>query len=369
MNILNTINNFAENQGTTVAGRVVMVRKLSKKLSFIVLEDFEGQIQVGIRSENVPARFDVVIAKGLMKLSQTGEKTVWDENPQIIAKNEGELPNFKGISDGNLVAQKRYLDILTNKNLKSNLIYRSNVIKSLRQFLWSKGFIEIETPVLCDVPSGASATPFVTKHEALNKDFYLRIATEIPLKKAVVAGCEKVFEIGKIFRNEGIDKTHNPEFTSIELYWAYQSLDGMKNLLVEFLQTLGCDFNYHHCEFDEIVQKFGPNFDKNLTSPTFVYGQPLEETPLCAARSDGKADRFEFFVNGFEVANAYQELRFWEEQSKRLGGQGDDGLVEALKYGCPPLAGMGIGIDRLVMALKNIEDIADVIFFPSKRNA
>jgi lysyl-tRNA synthetase class 2 len=368
MNIANTLNNFTENSLTTVKGRVKRIRTLSKKLTFLVVEDIFDSIQIGVRSCDIPKLFDIVECQGVMKLSQTGEKTVWCEKPIVLSENNGDLPNFKGLTDGKLKTEKRFLDILTNPGLKKNLLSRSLIIQKLRQVLWAQNYLEIETPILSNVPSGAAAEPFITRFNALNENFYLRIATEIPLKKAIVAGFEKVFEIGKIFRNEGIDKTHNPEFTSIEMYSSYSDLEEMKDFIICFLGEFGIkDFDY--VEYDELISLYGEDFDKKLIKPTFVYGQPIEQTPLCARRPDGKANRFEFFMSGFEVANAYQEITDYQEQSQRFENnlEKDDGLCEALKYGCPKLAGMGIGIDRLIMVLNKIDNIADVIMFPTKR--
>jgi lysyl-tRNA synthetase class 2 len=203
-------------------------------------------------------------------------------------------------------------------------------------------------------------------HNSLKKDMYLRIATEIPLKKALIGGFERVYEIGKIFRNEGIDKTHNPEFTSIELYQSYSGLNDMKNLFLEILELFGIkNSDIPVFEYDDLIEKYGEDFDEHLQDLCFVVGQPIEQTPLCKMRSDGKADRFEVFANGYEIANAYNEINDWKEQEKRFDGTEDDGLIEAMKYGMPPTGGMGIGIDRLLMYLTNTNFIRDVIMFPT----
>lgn len=371
MNIQHTRTNFTEGKVASVSGRVMQVRTLSKKLAFIVVEDTYAKIQVGIRSQNVPSRLDIIQATGEMKKSQTGELTVWDENPVIIVKNEGDLPSHEGITNLDVAREKRCLQILTTPEIKKRLLLRSKVITQIRSLLDRREFVELETPILSNVPSGATAKPFITKSEALNQDFFLRIATEIHLKKALIAGFERVYEIGKIFRNEGIDRTHNPEFTSIELYQSFAGLYEMKEIMILLLSELSdrkvCVFK--DLEYDDVVAKFGLDFDSHLIEPTFVYGHPANDAPLCKLRPDGKCDRFEFYMNGFEIANAYNELTDYKEQAIRLNGKGDDGLVEALKYGMPPTGGMGIGIDRLVMALSNTDNIADVIMFPSKRNA
>jgi lysyl-tRNA synthetase class 2 len=206
---------------------------------------------------------------------------------------------------------------------------------------------------------------------------YLRIATEVALKKAIVGGMERVFEIGRIFRNEAVDRTHYPEFTSIELYAAYSDLRGMKILFRDMLNHIGFPSwmytpgaDLPEMEYSDAVATYGQDFETKMPAKmTLVTGQPLEETPLCKAREDDptKADRFEAFCNGFEVANAYNELNDPDEQAKRLAGANDDGLVEAMRYGMPPCGGMGIGIDRLVMLATGAESIRDVIMFPTSR--
>jgi lysyl-tRNA synthetase, class II len=370
VNIESIRNNFIEGQPATVFGRVTQIRILSKKLAFVVVEDTTSSIQIGVRSANLPSKLDIIKASGLQAKSKTGELTIWDDNPQIICKNEGDLPSFEGITNPEVAREKRHLQILTNKELKQRLLLRSKIVSCIRSYLDGRGFVELETPILSSTPSGANAKPFVTKSEALNQDFYLRIATETHLKKALIGGFERVYEIGRIFRNEGIDRTHNPEFTSIELYQSFAGLHEMREILLDIVgqfsdirrSTIGPDI-----EYDDLIAKYGTDFDKHLSEPTFVYGHPAEDTPLCKLRLDGRCDRFEFFVNGYEIANAYNELTDWREQAVRLNGKNDDGLVDAMKYGMPPTGGMGIGIDRLVMALTNTNNIADVMVFPSKR--
>jgi lysyl-tRNA synthetase class 2 len=371
MNISETLASFTEGQTATICGRVTQVRTLSKKLSFIVVEDTDCSIQVGVRSANVPSKLDIVRATGLMQLSKTNERTIWDDNPQVLAKNLGELPSYEGITNPEVAREKRHLQLLTNKAMRDNFVFRSRMVGTIRNFLDSRGFLEMETPILSRVPSGANAKPFVTTSEALNCDFYLRIATEVPLKKAIISGFERVYEIGRIFRNEGIDNTHSPEFTSIELYQSFAGLQEMRDILCELLYLFsnGRMREFDEYQYDDLIKLYGPDFDKHLIKPTFVYGHPAEDTPLCKLRADGKCDRFEFFMNGFEIANAYNELTDPVEQAARLAGKNDDGLVDALKYGMPPTGGMGIGIDRLMMAIYNISDIRDVILFPTKRKA
>lgn len=367
MNISTIRNLFKSGETATVCGRVKFIRTISKKLTFIVIFDQDASIQIGIRSTNVPGKLDIVKVTGLMSPSNTGELTIWDENPVIIAKNEGDIPCFEGITDPDLCRRKKYLHMLTNQEALNNILFRTKVIRHIRTFLDELGYVEVETPILSGVASGANAVPFKTVSEATNETFYLRIAQEIALKKALIGGLERVYEIGKNFRNEGIDKTHNPEFTSIELYQSFAGLSDMRDILINILNAFGVK-TFDIYEYDELYAKFGEDFDKQLINPTFVYGHPADDAPLCKLRDDGKCDRFEFFMNGFEIANAYNEQNDWRIQEQRLAGKADDGLIEALKYGMPPTGGMGIGIDRLVMALKNITDIRDVILFTTKRN-
>ena len=371
MNIGNVLDNFTEGQEATIYGRVIRVRTLSKKLAFIVVEDTHHSMQVGIRSQNVPSRLDIVKVTGIMKLSQTGELTIWDECPTIIVRNEGDLPSHTGITNAESAREKRCLQILTSPQIRKQILFRSRLIKNIRSLLDVRGFIELETPILSEVSSGANAKPFITTSEALNQNFFLRIATEIHLKKSLISGFERVYEIGKIFRNEGIDRIHNPEFTSIELYQSFAGLTEMKEIITTILYDITgiTASSIRSYEYDELVAKYGIDFDSHLIEPTFVYGHPSDDTPLCKLREDGRCDRFEFFMSGYEIANAYNELTDHKEQLIRLNGKEDDGLVEALKYGMPPTGGMGIGIDRLVMALTNTDNIADVILFPSKRNS
>jgi lysyl-tRNA synthetase class 2 len=370
-----------------VAGRVVLLRKLSKKLTFLTLQDRDARIQVALRSPDVPSMWDVICVNGDLQPSDTGELTIWAQSFTLSARPLDRVPDkFHGITDKELAYKERYLDLICNEQSRNVLLARSKIISQTRQFLWERGFVEIETPVLAETPSGATAKPFATRSEALHQDMYLRIATEIALKKAIVGGFERVFEIGKVFRNEGIDRTHNPEFTSLELYqvvggvrtngWGSSEvglcLDEMKRLLSELLYAVKVADSISDIpeyEHDDLVAKYGPEFEKNIPSQGvfLVTGYPLADSPLCRARADGKACRFEAFARGMEIANAYDELTDPEEQARRLAGANDDGLVKALRYGMPPTGGMGIGIDRLVMLATGAESIRDVIMFPTRR--
>jgi lysyl-tRNA synthetase class 2 len=365
---------------SAVHGRVMLVRKLSKKFAFLTLQDRDAKIQIALLGEipadQYPQRWDIIKAEGEVKPSDTGELTIWcQKGVTILARCQAPLPDNKSgnIQDTDLIYKKRYIDLLITEKSRNVFLTRSRMISQIRRFLEDRDYVEIETPILGDTPSGATAQPFVTKHNSLHRDMYLRIATEVALKKAIVGGFERVFEIGRIFRNEGIDNTHNPEFTSIELYQAYANLSDMKNLLCDLLIQLKIvqdDEKIPEFEYDDLM-KNGGEVEDNIPAESrkicLVNGQPLSETPLCKAREDGKADRFEAFANGFEIANAYNELTDPQEQALRLSGANDDGLVEALKYGMPQCGGMGIGIDRLVMLATGAESIRDVILFPTSR--
>ncbi len=385
MNIKNTRDNFVVGQEAEIKGRVTAVRTFGK-LSFIVVEDRDSHIQVVLQGkEGIPSNWDIIRAKGLMKPTQKGELSIWVDSVEVIAKCDGDLPNkWEGFTDKEIRYSKRHLDLIDSRQSREIFVARSNIISIIRTELNHDGFIELETPVLGLTASGADAKPFITKHNALDREMHLRIATEVALKKAIIGGMERVFEAGRIFRNEGIDQTHNPEFTSIEIYQAYAGLDEMKELFSKLMSTFAVEFGSSSFsendwnniitpngipifEYDDLVSKYGENFDKHLQDLCFVTGQPLEQTPLCKARADGKADRFEVYAKGMELANAYNELTDANEQAKRLNGANDDGLVEAMRYGMPPTGGIGIGIDRLVMYLLNIDSIREVILFPTSR--
>jgi lysyl-tRNA synthetase class 2 len=338
------------------SGRVVLVRTLSKKLTFLTLQDRDAKIQVALSSRHTPQPWDVVYVFGKLAPSNSGELTIWVDGFSLLARPLEKPPDkFHGITDKEIVYRQRYLDLICSEASREALLARSRIIAQIRRHLDFLDFVEIETPILAETPSGATARPFATRSEALHEDMYLRIATEVPLKKAIVGGLERVFEIGKVFRNEGIDRTHSPEFTSLELYqvWSgtppYQSgqcLNDMKLLLRDLLREAGLaqPDELPEYEYDDIVTKHGVKFEEHMGSGVYlVTGYPLSDSPLCRARPDGKAARFEAFANSMEIANAYDELTDSEEQARRLAGANDDGLVQALRYGstdslCSPLA-------------------------------
>lgn len=419
-----------------IAGRVVLRRDAGKKLIFLTVQDRSDKMQVAINASVLPdmeafrkniSVFDVMGFEGDLSVSNSGEPTLWaTAAPVFFAKSLLPAPDkMEGVSDKEMKYRHRYLDLVCNHDSMRRFMARSQIISQIRQLLANRRFVEVETPVLQAVANGATARPFETKLNALDLGMTLRIATEIALKKLLVGGMERIYEIGRIFRNEGIDKTHNPEFTSIELYQAYAGLDDMRLLCQEianvaqmgsFAGKLEKDRNplrFEQREFLDLIREhagikdvwdpvetrnvlrekrrieekqpvdlskekdeavlddlFSEFVESKLQSPCFVFHQPIGLSPLCAPSADPRlAERFEMYMNGMEIANAYQELNDPVEQRKRLVAQGivDEEFIEALEYGMPSAGGLGIGIDRLVMAVTGAETIKDVILFPMMR--
>ncbi|PHO10239.1 lysine--tRNA ligase [Malaciobacter canalis] len=438
-----------ENRNYTVAGRVKFFR-LMGKASFLKIEDESGILQIYVARDNLPEGFynnifkknvevgDIIEVSGYPFVTNKGELSLHVHELVILTKSISPLPEkYHGIQDKELRYRQRYLDLIMNSQVRKTFHIRSRVISLTRRFFEDKGFLEVETPMMHPIPGGANAKPFVTHHNALGVDRFLRIAPELYLKRLIVGGFEAVFEINRNFRNEGMDATHNPEFTSIEFYWAYKThkdlieitkeyfeylfehLDlpmtlpyGDKEIdftkfseipLIESLTTVGnvpaditedkdkilAYLKENKLEADEnlnLGQLQGELFDAfvedKLINPTFITEYPVEISPL-ARRSDEKphlTDRFELFIAGKEIANAFSELNDPVDQLERFEGQmaakdkGDDeahemdqDFVNALSYGMAPCAGEGIGIDRLVMMLTNEHSIRDVILFPAMK--
>lgn len=434
-----------------VAGRVMSIRRMGKA-SFLTIQDKYGKIQgymgidiVGERSYEVFKLTDIGDIVGLygrLMFTRTGELTIRVEEYTFLTKSLKVLPEkFHGLNDIEERYRKRYLDLIMNEEAKKVALLRPKIIREMQCFLEKRGFVEFETSVLQPILGGANAKPFITHHNTLDKDFYLRIATELPLKKLLVGGLEKVYEIGRLFRNEGMDTKHNPEFTTIELYEAYGDLQTMreitenmlKDILVNALGNNECVIEYNGVKIDlskkfkwismtELVkEKTGIDFsldvsykealelakkhnitvekhmnttghilnaffeefcEKDLIQPTFVYKYPIEVSPLTKKCKDNEnfTERFELYIAGFEIANAYSELNDPFDQKERFENQlkaknlGDDEanemdneFIEALEYGMPPAGGLGIGIDRLVMLFLNQNSIREVILFPTMK--
>ena len=432
-----------------VAGRIKFFR-LMGKASFIKIEDESGILQVYVARDNLPEGFyndifkknievgDIVEIEGYPFVTGKGELSLHANNLKILTKAISPLPEkYHGITDKELRYRQRYLDLIMNSGVKKTFHIRSKVISLTRRFFEDKGFLEVETPMMHPIAGGANAKPFVTHHNALGVDRYLRIAPELYLKRCIVGGFEAVFEINRNFRNEGMDATHNPEFTSIEFYWAYKTYKDLivitkeyfeylfdhLNLptilpygdieidfskfsevpLIESLTTIGgvpsdivnnIDKIYAYLKENKVDVKpnlnlgqlqgelFDEYVEAKLINPTFITEYPVEISPL-ARRSDEKphlTDRFELFIAGKEIANAFSELNDPIDQLERFEGQmaakdnGDDeahemdrDFVNALSYGMAPTAGQGIGIDRLVMMLTNEHSIRDVLLFPAMK--
>jgi lysyl-tRNA synthetase class 2 len=438
-----------EHRHYTVAGRIKLYR-LMGKASFLKIEDESGMLQIYVARDNLPENFyndvfkklievgDIIEVSGFPFVTQHGELSLHADKLTILTKAISPLPEkFHGIQDKEMRYRQRYLDLIMNSEVRKTFHIRSKVISLTRRFFEDKGFLEVETPMMHPIAGGANAKPFVTHHNALGVDRFLRIAPELYLKRLIVGGFEAVFEINRNFRNEGMDATHNPEFTSIEFYWAYKTYKDLIEITKEYFQYLFDHLDlpkrlpYGELEVDfdqfseielikslsviggvpeEIVndknsiltflksknleanaamnlgQLQGELFDEfveaKLINPTFITHYPVEISPL-ARRNDERpelTDRFELFIAGREIANAFSELNDPVDQLERFEGQmaakdsGDDeahemdeDFVTALSYGMAPTAGQGIGIDRLVMMLTNQHSIRDVLLFPAMK--
>ena len=433
----------------SVAGRIKAIRRMGKA-SFMNIQDKTGNMQVYLALDGLGEKNyelfkmadigDIVGVTGVMNLTRTGELTIKAKKFTHLTKCLHPLPEkFHGLTDVEERSRKRYLDLIMNEEARKVAFTRPKIIRSIQNFLDGKGFVEVETSILSPTLGGASARPFVTHHNALDKDFYLRIATELNLKRLLVGGMERVYEIGRLFRNEGMDASHNPEFTTIEIYQAYSDLKGIGDLTEKMIrvvakeatgsaiitydgktidfkskfkwismndlikQKTGIDFKKITTfeEAKKIAEEKGIHLDKfkntigyvmneffeelcqdDLIQPTFVYEYPIEVSPLTKKGKDPRfVERFELFVNGKELANAYTELndpldqeqRFLAQlEAKKMGDEEanemDKDFLEALEYGMPPTGGVGMGIDRLVMLLTDQAQIREVILFPTMRD-
>ena len=433
----------------SVAGRIMAIRRMGKA-SFINIQDKTGNIQsyigIDVVGEEAYNLFrladigDIVGLEGRIMLTRTGEITIRAEKYTHLCKCLHPLPEkFHGLTDIEERSRRRYLDLIMNEEARAVAFARPRVIRSMQEGLDAEGFTEVETSMLTSTNGGAAARPFITHHNTLDRDFYLRIALEINLKKLLVGGMERVYEINRVFRNEGMDSNHNPEFTMFELYQAYTDLKGMGELIEKLIRKAAKDvagteaINYQGIEIDFsspfrwvsmndlIKEKCGIDFEKitdfeeakklaeehhikldkykntvghvmnefyeeycqaDLIQPTFVYRYPIEVSPLTKKDTDPRfVQRFELFVNGKELANAYTELNDPLDQRERFEAQlrakdlgdeeaneMDEDFLEALEYGMPPAGGIGMGVDRLVMLLTNQSSIREVILFPTMRD-
>tara|TARA_B100000902_G_scaffold51362_1_gene58085 strand:+ start:1055 stop:2506 length:1452 start_codon:yes stop_codon:yes gene_type:complete len=420
-----------------VAGRI-MLRRLMGKASFTTIQDMSAQIQLYLREDTLSNYDDfktwdigdIIGVEGELFKTNTGELSIKVTEAVLLTKSLKPLPEkHQGLVDVEQRYRKRYLDLLVNEESREVFLARSKIISETRSYFDSSGFIEVETPMMHPIPGGAAAKPFVTHHNALGMDLYLRIAPELYLKRLVVGGFEKVYEINRNFRNEGLSTKHNPEFTMLEFYTAYEDyefqMDFVEALIkhlsnleqskrsfkkfkrISFDDALTKNTSLNKKDLDDIdsLRKFAQslkieNFETlsvgklkaeifesevedKLSEPTFIYKYPLEISPLSrkSEGDEGYVDRFELFIDGKEIANGFSELNDPEDQLERFKMQMEDkekgdeeamemdlDYIEALEYGLAPCAGVGIGLDRLVMLLTGIDSIRDVILFPQLKN-
>ncbi len=437
-----------ENTKVSIAGRL-MSKRVMGKASFCNVQDLKGTIQSYVArdsvGEDVYAGFkkfdigDIIGIEGVVFRTKTGEISIHAEKVILLTKSLQVLPEkFHGLTNTDLRYRQRYVDLIMNPDVKDTFIKRSKIISAIRKYLDADGFMEVETPMLVSNAGGAAARPFETHFNALDEDFKLRISLELYLKRLIVGGLEKVYEIGRVFRNEGLDTRHNPEFTLMELYQAYTDYNGMMDLTEnlyrhvaqEVLGTTkivyngvemdlgkpferitmvdavkkyaGVDFNEiksddeakavareHHVEFEDHHKKgdilclfFEEYAEEHLIQPTFVTDHPIEISPLTKKKPEDPnyVERFEFFMNGWEMANAYSELNDPIDQRERFKAQEallalgdeeanktDEDFLNALEIGMPPTGGIGFGIDRMCMLLTDSAAIRDVLLFPTMK--
>ena len=438
-----------EDKEVTIAGRMMFKREMGKA-SFASIQDLQGKIQVYVARDSVGEEDykvfkkadvgDIYGVRGKVFTTKTGEISVHAEELTLLSKSLQILPEkYHGLTDTDTRYRQRYVDLIMNEEVKDTFVKRSKILSSIRRYLDAQGFMEVETPMLVSNAGGAAARPFETHFNALDEDLKLRISLELYLKRLIVGGMERVYEIGRVFRNEGLDTRHNPEFTLMELYQAYTDYHGMMDLTENLYRyvakevtgsevlTYGehtmdlskpferitmvdavkkyanVDFDQvadtaaakalakeHHIEFEDRHEKgdilnlfFEEYVEEHLIQPTFVMDHPIEISPLTKKRPDNPeyVERFEFFMNGWEMANAYSELNDPIDQRERFEAQekafeaGDDeanhtdeDFLNALSIGMPPTGGIGFGIDRMVMMMTDSPAIRDVLLFPTMKS-
>ena len=438
-----------EGTGVSIAGRI-MAKRLMGKASFVTLQDYEGRIQAYVARDLIGEEAyedfkkfdigDIIGVKGEVFKTKMGEVSVRAHQVILLTKSLQILPEkFHGLTNTELRYRQRYVDLIMNDEVKETFVKRSKILSSIRRYLDDQGFLEVETPFLVTNAGGAAARPFETRSNALSEDFKLRISLELYLKRLIVGGLDRVYEIGRVFRNEGISTRHNPEFTLMELYQAYTDFQGMMDLTENLFRHVAKDvlgtgiITYNGVEMDldqpfgqmtmvEAVKKYsGVDFDQikteeeakaiakehriefekrhkkgdilamffdeyaeeHLVQPTFITEHPIETSPLAKKCPDKPeyTERFEFFMNGWEMANAFSELndpidqreRFLAQEALLAAGDEeanttDEDFINALEVGMPPTGGIGYGIDRMCMLLTDSKSIRDVLLFPTLKS-
>ena len=437
-----------ENTEVRIAGRMMSRRDMGKA-NFIDVADGSGRIQVYIRvndiGEDAFAEYkkwdigDIIGVEGTVFRTRRGEISIHAHKVELLSKSLLPLPEkFHGLVDKELRYRRRYVDLIMNPEVKDTFYKRSRIISEVRRYLDGRGYLEVDTPVLLTVEIGAAARPFITHHNALDIDMYLRIETELYLKRLIVGGFDKVYEVGRIFRNEGMDSTHNPEFTTVEMYEAYADYMDMMELIEDLYRTVArnvcgsakvmyqgteidmespwkrmtmteavkeyCGADYYAWQSDEdaraeakklgvqledpaatkglvLAALFDAFVEEHLVQPTFIYDYPVENSPLAKRKASDPmfTERFEYFMTGHEMGNAFSELndpvdqrRRFEKQVEQRRKEGahaevDEDFIMALEYGMPPPGGLGFGMDRLVMLLTDSPSIRDVLLFPTMK--
>ena len=416
--------------GISVAGRVVLLRVMGNA-SFATIRDSSGDIQIYVSKNTVDLDLyedfktwdlgDIIGVEGKLFKTRTDELTIEASMVVLLTKSIRPMPDkFKGLSDIEIRYRQRYLDLMSNAESKKVFMDRTKIVESMRGSLKERDFVEVETPMMHPIPGGAVARPFVTKHNALDRDLFLRIAPELYLKRLLVGGFERVFEINRSFRNEGLSTKHNPEFTMLEYYEAYTSLDKTISFTENMIKKAAEEVNgtlqlqwgdddidvssFRKANLSDLVLEENSNLSINdlekiggkallelfeetveakLIQPTFVIGYPVEVSPLSRRNNENPeiADRFELFIGGKEIANGFCELNDPDDQAERFREQVkakdagdkeamayDEDYVTALEHGMPPAVGVGIGIDRLVMLITNQTSIRDVLLFPQMKS-